>query len=83
MQTQAESLLALATAQRFPVWVGLATCLGGWAMAVQGRSETGTAQLYQGLEAFLATRHELSRPFCLVLLAEVASQVGHITEGLH
>jgi predicted ATPase len=35
------------------------------------------------MEAILATGQELSRPFCLVLLAEAAGQVGQVEQGLH
>src|SRR5215471_118447 len=36
----------------------------------------------QGLAAVLATGQTLAQPFCLVLLAEVAGQVGQPEEGL-
>src|SRR4029077_16458140 len=34
VQTQAEVLLALATEQRFPLWMGLGTFWRGWALAM-------------------------------------------------
>ena len=40
------------------------------------------AQMHQGLEAILATGQTLTRPLCLVLLAEAAGQVGQVEEGL-
>jgi predicted ATPase len=49
---------------------------------MQGQSETGMAQLRQGMAAVLATGQTLSRPFCLVLLAEAAGHAGQIAEGL-
>jgi predicted ATPase len=36
----------------------------------------------QGLETLLVTGLELSRPLCLVLLAEAAGQAGQVAEGL-
>ena len=42
----------------------------------------GLAQLHQGMTAVLATGQELGRPFCLVLRAEAAGQVGQVDEGL-
>ena len=39
-------------------------------------------QLHQGLAAVLGTGQELSRPLCLVLLAEAAGHAGQVEEGL-
>jgi predicted ATPase len=82
VQSQADALLTLATAQGFPLWAGFATCWLGWALVMQGGGEAGMTQLRQGLAAVLATGQTLSRPFCLVLLAEAAGQAGQIAEGL-
>jgi class 3 adenylate cyclase/DNA-binding winged helix-turn-helix (wHTH) protein/predicted ATPase len=82
VQAQADALLTLATAQGFPLWVGLGTFWQGWALAMQGQDAAGLAQMHQGLEATLATGHAMSRPFCLLLLAEAAGHVGQIAEGL-
>jgi class 3 adenylate cyclase/predicted ATPase len=82
VQAQAEALLTLATAHGFPLWAGFGTCWRGWALAMQGQGAAGLAQLNQGLMAVLATGQELGRPFCLVLLAEAAGQVGQVDEGL-
>jgi predicted ATPase len=82
VQEQAEALLTLATAQRFPAWAGLGTCWRGWALAVQGQGEVDLAQMHQGMAAVLATGQELSRPLHLVLLAEAAGHAGQVEEGL-
>jgi len=82
VQTQGEALLTLATAQGFPLWAEIGTCWRGWALAMQGQHETGRAQLDQGLAALLATGQMLTRPFFLVLLAEVAEHTGQIAAGL-
>jgi DNA-binding winged helix-turn-helix (wHTH) protein/predicted ATPase len=82
VQAQVEALLTLATAQGFPLWAGFGTCWRGWALAMRGQSAAGLAQLHQGMTAILATGQELGRPFCLVLLAEAAGQVGQVDEGL-
>src|SRR5262245_55349348 len=50
---------------------------------MQRQSAMGLVQLCQGLAAVLATGNSLSRPFCLVLLAEAAGQVGQVEQGLH
>src|SRR5262245_47499748 len=49
---------------------------------MQGEGDVGRMSMRQGLAAVLATGQTLARPFCLVLLAEVAVQVGQIEEGL-
>ena len=82
VQAQAEALLTLATAQGFPLCVGLGTCWRGWALAMQGQGEAGLAQMHQGLAAVLATGQALARPLCLVLLAEAAGHAGQVEEGL-
>jgi predicted ATPase len=82
VQGQAEALLTLATAQVFPLWVGLGTCWHGWALAMQGQCEAGMAQMRQGLAVVLAAGYMLARPLCLVLLAEAAGHTGQVAEGL-
>jgi predicted ATPase/class 3 adenylate cyclase len=82
LQTQAEALLTLATLQGFPLYVGYGKCYRGWALAVQGQDEVGLAQMHQGLAAVLTTGQMLSRPLCLVLLAEAAGHVGQVEEGV-
>ena len=82
VQAQAEAFLPLATAQGFPLWVGLGTCWRGWALAMQGQSEVGLTQLRQGLATVVATGQELSQPFGLILLAEAVGHTGQVEEGL-
>jgi predicted ATPase len=82
VQAQAQALLTLATAQGFPLYVGLGTCWWGWALAVQGQGEAGIAQMQQGMAVVLATGQTLSRPHWLVLLAEAAGHTGQVAEGL-
>jgi predicted ATPase len=82
VQAQADALVAVATAQGFPLWAAFGSYWQGWALAMRSQSKTGLAQLYQGMEAVLATGNTLSRPFCLVPLAEAAVHVGQVEEGL-
>jgi predicted ATPase/class 3 adenylate cyclase len=82
VQAQAEPLLALATAQRFPLLVGFGTCWRGWALAMQGESEAGLAQLRQGLAAVVTLAQEVARPRYLLLLAEASGHAGQAEEGL-
>jgi predicted ATPase len=82
VQSQAEALLTLTTAQGFPLYVGHGTCWQGWALAVQGEGTAGLAQLRQGMVAVLAMGNELWRPRYLVLLAEAAGHTDQVEEGL-
>ena len=63
--------------------IGLAHHLRGWALAMQGQSEAGMAQMRQGLAGILATGQALAQPFCLVRMAEAAGGTGHVDQGLH
>jgi predicted ATPase len=49
---------------------------------MQGQAVAGLAQLRQGTAAVLATGQTLSRPLCLVLLAEATGHAGQVAEGL-
>jgi predicted ATPase len=82
VQTQADALLTMATAQGFPTYTGYGICWQGWVLAMQGQGEAGIAQMRQGLAAFMATGQELSQPLHLVLLAEAAGYAGQVAEGL-
>jgi predicted ATPase len=82
LQQELALQLPLATAQGFPLFVGLGTCWRGWALAMQGQSEAGLAQPHQGLAAVLATGQVLARPLYLFLLAEATRYAGQVEEGL-
>jgi predicted ATPase len=82
VQVQADTLLTLATAQGFPLYLGFATCWRGWVLALQGQGTAGIEQMQHGLKALLAIGQALSRPFYLVLLAEAAGHIGQIEQGL-
>jgi predicted ATPase len=80
---QAAALTTLATEQGFVQWVARGTVLHGWALAMQGQSEAGLAEIRQGLTADLATGSTLWQPYWLGLLAETYGAGGHPDEGLH
>jgi hypothetical protein len=82
VQAQAEALLSLATAQGFPLYAGFGTFWWVWALVEQCQGTVGLAQMYQGMETILATGQTVSRPFCLVLLAEAVGHAGQVEEGL-
>ena len=80
---QATAATTLATAQGFVPWVARGTLLHGWALAMQGQSEAGMAEIRQGLTADLATGSTLYQLYSLGLLAEAYGESGHPDEGLH
>jgi predicted ATPase len=78
----AEELVPLAKEQSFPYWLAAGTILWGWALADEGRSETGIAALRDGIAAWRATGAELYMPYHLALLAEAEAKDGRATEAL-
>jgi predicted ATPase len=78
----AEELVPLAKEQSFPYWLAAGTILWGWALADEGRSETGIAALRDGIAAWRATGAELYMPYHLALLAEAEAKDGQATEAL-
>jgi DNA-binding winged helix-turn-helix (wHTH) protein/predicted ATPase len=82
VHAQAEAAVAFATEQGFPLWVALGTSLRGWALAMQGQSEVGMAQVRQGIAAVRATGQALFVPFLCTLLAEVSAHLGHPEDSL-
>jgi len=81
-QERAEAAVTLSSEHGFPLWLGIGTVLRGWALAMQGQGEEGIAQMHQGLMAWQATGAELTRPYCLALLAEAYGTGGQAEEGL-
>src|SRR5262249_36370793 len=51
-QEQAEAIIALCTEHGLPFWLARGTIVRGWALAKQGLSEEGVAQIRQGLAAY-------------------------------
>jgi predicted ATPase len=82
VQERAAALIALSTDQGFPFWGACGTILQGWALAEQGQSAEGIAQMCQGIAAYRATGAELALPCYLALLAEAYGQAGQADEGL-
>ena len=78
----AEAAIGLSAEHGFPFWQASATILRGWALAKQGSSDEGIAQIRQGLAAYLATGARVARPYFLALLAETYVDVGQIQAGL-
>src|SRR5262249_16943762 len=77
-----EAAITISTQQGFPLWLAYGTIVRGWALAEQGHTAEGIAQIRQGIAAWRATKAELWRPYHLALLAEVHEKVGQGDEGL-
>jgi predicted ATPase len=83
VQEPAEMAIALINEQGLASnFLAIATCLQGWALAAQGQSEAGLAQLRQGLVIHQASGQEIQRPWLLGMLAEACMHAGQLDEGL-
>jgi predicted ATPase len=83
VQAHAEAILALATKHGFARHMALGTLFGGMALAGQGQSAAGLAQMRQGLAAYRATGSVSGMSGYLAQLAEAYGQVGQVDEGRH
>jgi class 3 adenylate cyclase/predicted ATPase len=81
-QEWAEAAITLAREHGFPAWVGSGTILQGWALADQGQSEEGIAQIRQGLATERAIGAGIFHSYFLALLAEAYGKAGQAEEGL-
>jgi predicted ATPase len=80
---RAEELVALATEQNFPHFVGSGTCFRGWAMlAVGGSIEEAISRMQWGLATKRATGAEIKVPYYLGLLTEAHRRANRIGDGI-
>ena len=82
VQERADEAIALATRHEYPLFVGWATSMRGWALAQQGQEEAGIAQIRQGLATYQATGAAMDRPYMLALLTDAYGKNGQIRKGL-
>ncbi|MGH7960738.1 MAG: hypothetical protein ACRERD_02790, partial [Candidatus Binatia bacterium] len=80
-QQRSEQVLALAREHGFPYFIAGGTFLRGWALAEQGNSEEGIAEMRRGLDVYRATGVEQLGQLSTVL-AEPCENAGQIAEGL-
>jgi predicted ATPase len=82
-EENAEGLIAIGAEYGLTNWLALGTIFRGWAMAKQGRTQEGIAQIQDGLaNTRLIGWSELYRPYGLSLLAEACGETGRLDEGL-
>jgi len=79
---RAEAAMTLSTEQGFPHWLMVGTFLRGWALAAQGQTKAGIAEIRQGMERYRATGATLASSWFLGMLAEAHGQDGLTEEGL-
>jgi predicted ATPase len=82
VQQDAEATVSIGTEHGLSLWVANGLIMSGWALAEQGASAEGIAQLRQGLTAWVTTGAETHRTYFLGLLAEALCKGGQIDEGL-
>jgi predicted ATPase len=81
-QELAEEVITLSTDQGFPFWAAFGTRLRGSALAEQGQTEEGIAQMQQGLADIQAMGTEVGRAVYLADLATAYAKVERVEEGL-
>jgi predicted ATPase len=81
-QARAEAAIVIATDQGFPFLLAHGTALRGWALAEQGQSAEGIAEMQQGLAIFQTIGQEVGRMGALVLLAEGYGKAGQVEAAL-
>ncbi|MEZ4863695.1 MAG: AAA family ATPase [Caldilineaceae bacterium] len=81
-QACAEAVLALHAQYEFSYYGAWATVIRGWAVAEQGGSAAGIAQMQQGLAALRGMESGLRESYYLSLMAEIHAKAGQVEQGL-
>lgn len=74
--------IALCTEQGMPLWIAPSMCTVGWALAIEGETDAGIAQMKQGLDLMDAMGTIALRPLHLTHLIAVLAKAGQLDEGL-
>jgi class 3 adenylate cyclase/predicted ATPase len=83
LRERSQELVALATEQRFPHFVGTGRCFRGWAKVANGGSiEEAIDEMRRGLAAKRATGAEIKVPYYFCLLADAHRRANRTNEGL-
>jgi predicted ATPase/DNA-binding winged helix-turn-helix (wHTH) protein len=78
----AAAAIELSEREGLPLARARGAILHGWALAEQGESEAGIAQMREGLEAYVATGATAGLPYFLALLADALVKTGSVADGL-
>ncbi len=79
---RAERVIALSNEHGFVRWLHTGLILQGWALAVQGQTEMGVAQIRQSVTIFQAMGWDLGMPHMLSILVEAYRDSGEPEAGL-
>src|SRR5262249_55257863 len=82
LQEGTDAAITIATEQGLSFYVGILTAVRGWALARQGSTEEGVAQINQGLALYEANVGEHIVPYLLALLAEAQGHMGRSEDAL-
>jgi predicted ATPase len=80
-RSDAEEAIRLGQSYRLPSWTAMATALHGWALAEQGRTAEGLAQLHEGITAWQARGFKHLTSIFLALQAEACTKASRLQEG--
>jgi class 3 adenylate cyclase/tetratricopeptide (TPR) repeat protein len=78
----AEATIAICREQQFTQFLAIGRALRGWALATQGDSEAGLAELREGLVLYLQSGQQLALGLFLGVFAGVLGRAGAVPEGL-
>jgi predicted ATPase/predicted negative regulator of RcsB-dependent stress response len=81
-QSYADALIRLSAERGFEYWRATGLMGHGWALAQQGQTEEGIAQLREGIAASRAVGNEALGVFQRAILAEAYYKAGQAEEGL-
>ena len=82
VRSEAAAVMQLCSKHDFHYFLGLATCLEGWVLAMQGAEVAGIAQIRQGLALWGDIGPNRSRHAYLGLLAEAYGRAGDYGQAL-
>jgi DNA-binding winged helix-turn-helix (wHTH) protein/predicted ATPase len=81
-QACCDALIEIAARQGFTFLLAEGAIFRGWAVAAQGRTEAGLAEMHAGLATQRAGGAEMGRPSHLALLADAYAKAKRTEEGL-
>ena len=82
VRSHAQGAITMCESHGFESFHAQALVLLGWATAAGGESESGIAQIHEGLAAWQATGTGMRRPYFLTLLADALLRAEQAEEGL-
>jgi len=81
LREQTETAITIAAEQGLSFYSGILASIHGWALAKQGNTKEGLAQIDQGIASYRANVGEHIVPYFLALLAETQSNAGRKQEA--